>query len=494
MKRFLFRPSRAFLQEAAKAAGFAALLVVLLSSFFSAFRFKYGDGIYSIEKFYELEDNTVDVLVLGSSHAFEDINPAVLYADYGIAAYDLCGSVQPMWNTYYYLTEALKTQQPRLVILEAFCTSFTDSYSDESRIIKNTFGMKPSLNWLGALRASVPGGKLFEYLFQFYRYHSRYAADLSEKDFLENQGMALYQDWKGFGCNFSHAAQAIPDALSLHLDSEPLYEKTETYYRKIIELCQSRSIPLEIVVSPYAVSPEEQRLYLTAESIAAEYDVPFTNYNDPALQAEISFDYALHMADSAHLNSVGNVLFSRHLGSQFTEKYDLPDRRGDARYASWDRNAQYFQRTLKNHALSELQNLHAYTSSIASDPGYTVFVSISGYCAEDIRALSPILHQLGAIPADSDAPPYGTWAVSNQQVLACYQEDMNRPYVELDGAAFTLCADHVLTPDGISSACDGCGIRFAIYDHVTQTVADIVSFNAHRAFSADRPERSSAVF
>ncbi|MCM1237166.1 MAG: hypothetical protein NC489_44420 [Ruminococcus flavefaciens] len=112
---------------------FTAIFLILLNSIYKVFSFKYGDGILGLTKFYELDNNTVDVLILGSSHAFENINTGVLYDSYGMAAYILSGSVQPYWNTYYYLMEALKTQKPQLIVLDAFASTFNDEYSDYSR-------------------------------------------------------------------------------------------------------------------------------------------------------------------------------------------------------------------------------------------------------------------------------------------------------------------------------------------------------------------------
>ncbi len=89
-----------------------------------------------MDAFRNLEEDSLDILVLGSSHAYVDINPAVLWSEYGIAAYDLCGSNQPMWNTYYYLKEALKTQTPKVVVLEAYCVSLDLEYIDEVTLYK----------------------------------------------------------------------------------------------------------------------------------------------------------------------------------------------------------------------------------------------------------------------------------------------------------------------------------------------------------------------
>lgn len=99
---------------------FVLILCMVLGYVNKVFKVKYGDGIYGVTKFYELDDNTVDVLFLGSSHAYEDFNTGTLWDEFGIASYILAGSVQPMWNTYYYLKEALKTQTPELIILEGY--------------------------------------------------------------------------------------------------------------------------------------------------------------------------------------------------------------------------------------------------------------------------------------------------------------------------------------------------------------------------------------
>ena len=58
----------------------------------------------------------IDVLFLGSSHVHCNVNTQLLWDEYGMAAYLMTGAEQPLWNSYYNLKEALKTQKPRLVV------------------------------------------------------------------------------------------------------------------------------------------------------------------------------------------------------------------------------------------------------------------------------------------------------------------------------------------------------------------------------------------
>lgn len=123
-------------------AGFLILLTLSIGTVNKILSFKFADGNQIFSDFYHLEKDTVDVLVIGSSHAYVNYNNGTLWDEYGIASYDLGSSVQPMWNSYYYLKEALKTQDPELIVLEGYGLSFDIEYSDDSKIIKNTYGMK----------------------------------------------------------------------------------------------------------------------------------------------------------------------------------------------------------------------------------------------------------------------------------------------------------------------------------------------------------------
>ena len=65
----------------------------------------------------ETEDS-VDVLILGDSLSIANISPMELWKEQGITSY-VCGqSGQRATESYYLLKQALKTQTPRLVILE----------------------------------------------------------------------------------------------------------------------------------------------------------------------------------------------------------------------------------------------------------------------------------------------------------------------------------------------------------------------------------------
>lgn len=291
-------------------------MIIFFSIIYNIYCFKYAEGIYGLKKFYELEENQVDVLVLGSSHAFVDINPAILWGEYGIASYDLGGAQQPLWNTYYYFKEALRTQNPRLIILEAYTTTFADEYNIDSIIIKNTYGLKPSADKIKAVRISSPKEKQKEFLLEFTQYHTRYK-ELTVADFVKNQGNNLYEDWKGFCCNMGTVPFEKPDVSGITGIRE-MSEKTEEYYVKILRLANKNSIPILVIVSPYAeITTNDQCIYNRVAEIAKEEGALFYNFNND--YDEMNLDFTMDMADVSHLNYIGNQKFTKYLGKFLNE-------------------------------------------------------------------------------------------------------------------------------------------------------------------------------
>ena len=116
---------------------------------------KYEDGVLSMQDFYQYPENSIDVLMLGSSHLGSNIDPTQLYEEYGIASYNLWGSAQPTWNTYYFLKEALEYQTPKVVVLETYVVAQDNDTTGYGTLIKSTAGMKYSENKYNAIQNSI---------------------------------------------------------------------------------------------------------------------------------------------------------------------------------------------------------------------------------------------------------------------------------------------------------------------------------------------------
>lgn len=125
----------------------------------------------------------MDVLVLGTSLAYAGINTNVLWDEYGIAAYDLCSAEQPFWISYYYLLEALRTQKPAVILLDAKPAIYGQDYSKEGRALLSTSGILSPLTRLKAIHACVGGERMADVALAFPKLHRNYA-NLMAEDFV----------------------------------------------------------------------------------------------------------------------------------------------------------------------------------------------------------------------------------------------------------------------------------------------------------------------
>ena len=301
---------------------FLILLLFLGNNFDNVFCLKNIDGIIQMKDFYMQKTNMVDVLFAGSSHIFVEANTATLWKEYGISSYVLGGSIQPLWNSYYFIKEALKTQKPKLVVIDVYRALEDNEYAKDTRTkTSNLFGMKFSLDKLDAVWKSTERRERPQYFLQYPMYHARYS-DLSKADFLSDLDNTLYDPntFKGFYILFRTKAFEKPKITTKKVTDIP--PKSKEYLNKIIALTKKKDIPLLLIVVPYAriTDSEEERFNMVAK-IAAENNVKFIDLNRyPDI---IGLDYSKDLADFDHLNYSGGVKFTRFLGNYIKQNYSL---------------------------------------------------------------------------------------------------------------------------------------------------------------------------
>ncbi len=295
--------------------------------------------------------NTIDVLMLGSSHIHCDVNTGVLWSDFGIAAYDYSAAEQPLWTSYYYLKECCKYQKPKLVVLDLYSPArFKEEYQYEW-LNENLCGIRFSINKLQMLLASCEFSAIDEYFPSFFVYHNRYT-ELTAEDFTFpiRAGKEL-KSFKGFTPFWGRNEQAEPALTEKSIGG--LTAKSEEYLEKIIEYTENQGIELFLIVSPYITTDEDETVYNRIREIADYYEIDFnsTNYH----YDEIGIDFDQDFNDPSHLNYWGACKFSRYLGNEIRKRFNdvVPDRRGNEHYDSWEINTQSLTEEAMEHEVTQ---------------------------------------------------------------------------------------------------------------------------------------------
>lgn len=87
-------------------------------------------SLATIEAFHELPEDSVDVIIYGSSHPWRGINSLKLQDDYGISNYNYSCMWQKINTTRLFVNDSLRTQNPKLAVIDTYNVSEVLKYTD----------------------------------------------------------------------------------------------------------------------------------------------------------------------------------------------------------------------------------------------------------------------------------------------------------------------------------------------------------------------------
>lgn len=458
-------------------ASFAAALIVCLK----VLVLKSEDGIKQMESYYLQTEDTVDALLMGSSHIYCDINTGILWDEYGISAFDLGGAEQPYWNTYYFLKEALKTQNPKVIVLDITIPGIRSvEYQPEVWSVTNLYGMKWNRNRYEATKISVPAGNAYHKVINpFNTMHTRYD-ELKKDDFVDVNRSVNY---KGFDLREAVDPHEMVD-MSDVTDVAPMTEKEEIYFRKIIEYTKEKNIPLLLVSVPFPVHEYEgaQEIYNYELEIAEEEGIPYIDFNK-GYYDKIGLDFSEDLADVFHLNTSGNEKFTKYLGNILKERYDLEDHRGDKKYSSWDMNALIERQEKAWVDLAQAEDSGKYLLTMNNEQ-YITFVSM-GYGAEHSSFIYDnrnILNRLGLL---QDFYISGEMLIlSDGNPLYASSAEEQEGFIDMENIKLKLSREKDRDGNIVSTlrvnekqySLNTDGIKFVVYDKVLERVVSEKEF------------------
>lgn len=280
--------------------------------------------------FYQMPKNSVDVLLLGSSHIVSGLNPNLMYEQYGISAY-CCGTeAQPMLGSYTWLREALRYQDIQAVVLdvqELFLEANEVNYRKSLDYMRLS---GPKWDALKTYRQINPDMNFLSYLLPLVQYHGRYT-ELEQVDFTGDRSDA----YRGFlietkkrGMDFTGYTRA--DAAAA--DPETIKPEDMASFRALCELCREEGIALVLIITPDVGF--SAGMHNAAQALADEYGLPFYDLN--LTDEWPDFEYAEHMSDFRHVNTFGAAVFTPVIAEKLMELTELPDRRGQANFDAMD--------------------------------------------------------------------------------------------------------------------------------------------------------------
>lgn len=311
-----------------------------------------------------------DVLFFGTSHVVNGINPMELYNNYGIISYNMANHSEEMYITYYNMLLALQETHPKLIVLDAF--GIVDSTSVKKSMMHRAFDSYPiTLQKIKAIRELSTKDDLldnmFEYLFNFSLYHSRWK-DIEKEDFQVNKNRLK-------GAEF--LKQINTRVNTNNYESAPIIREdidNIKAFRKIIKYCKQNDIQVLVTFDPCTPGEKVIGRSKYIEEICNENEVNYINF----LQDRELINYTSDFADQwSHLNPAGAKKLTNYIGKYIIENYNITDQRKNSEYDSWKEDYdKYIDYKIKQMESQE-KNLGCYLMLLygENDIGYKIEIS-----------------------------------------------------------------------------------------------------------------------
>lgn len=438
-------------------AGFVLILATFyygynyLNPLFRTQDVDYGDSFHSLPK------DSMDVIVLGSSHAQYSFVPSFFYEDTGLYSYVLGTPLQPLSVSYEMLREALKTQSPKVVLLEIYTATFSSELIDDYAYVLSEYQMT------GEEKKEVidmlPEEKALTYKNEFLTNHNNWKDISSIDDLLSNH----YSKDLTFGYVFKNTDLPLSNTWGMNIYNEEvdisLEEVNLIALNNIYDLCKKNNIDLLLYMAPMQdITNEAQSLRKQVWNWANEKEVKYIDFVE--LASSLGYRNNAHN-DGAHSTISGASIITNYLSNFIAQNYVIDDHINNDEL-NIDYNSYLSWYTIA--ALNAEVDPHKYLTRIANYPN-TILIKYNGENIDD--EINSNLNNLG-INLVYGQPLFAI--VKDRQVV--YSSDHEFYYV-LDDNEFYINSTQIIYDYNLLSESDNLSIAVFSSDYAEYTTRNI---------------------
>ncbi|MCR4585549.1 MAG: hypothetical protein K5686_07455 [Lachnospiraceae bacterium] len=298
----------------------------------------------TVQGFLLEEKNTDDVIFLGASSVYRFWDPLYAWKEAGITSFDYASASMTAVCYIPAIKEIEKRQTPKLLVIDArrFLSRKTGDEEIYDKVRYYTDSLDLGISRAGMIRrfCRIYDRSLsqeLEYQLDLIYYHDHYDALLNPINWemadnrvdRDTEGLCI----KGYSMSPKWSVIAEP-SFDENMEAGELSPLSEQLFREITEYCKTKSYPFMFLVTPYSCRESDMKEYLRMAEIAQEYGIPFVNMN--LYIDETGLDFSRDFYNEDHANHIGAGKVTGWLLSYLCTEYDLPDHRGDEKYASWE--------------------------------------------------------------------------------------------------------------------------------------------------------------
>ncbi|MCD8007591.1 MAG: hypothetical protein LUF68_01395, partial [Clostridiales bacterium] len=443
--------------------------------------------LFNAENLYALTEDSVDVLILGSSQVAFGVSPVEMYDHSGISAYSIGMSQASMLSNYHWMLEFYKKQSPSVIMLDV-STLFESSLENSERISADV--MRLSLNKLALSKAATDlhEESILSFVVPLAKYHSRWYSLLAQ-DFGDYDNDYCYRGLnitdkckKGLSYDTLIIDNDDPDA-----DVRELYDYQLEYFEINVANCLEKDIELVLFKTPKSTWIGSDSAQV--QELADSYGLTYLDFNWEELLNAIGLNINTDMKDKDHLNTSGADKLSDYLADYATAHYDLPDRREDADYDLQINRTLYDTERTDAYLCATtdpLEWLALLKEHSACDIFLSTYGDTAGLVSDELAAL---LADLG-LETDLNELPEGNgfvaWLTNDGTSV---EEQTDAKYIRIEGTLDNGVSYQVVSRNqssrkqskqligGEDQSINTAGLNITLYDEATGTIIETVAID-----------------
>lgn len=476
---------------------------------------------YTIDGFRNLEENSQEVIFLGTSHMVYGIAPMEMYRDYQIVSYDLATSIQTVEGSYFLLKQVFKTQSPKVVVLDLSGVFFNDESrrnmdagvhyimdayplsADKVEFAANYQKLYERVkdNETVRVNAGVAAENVFwTSLFPLIKYHDRWN-EMNETDFTGYFPLKNYYSAGQCVCSVVKPGAATVESLNETMEEMreagvyevELQEENLVYVERIKELCDAHGCSLLLTKIPSIISPAVYSSSWTtdraavARKIAEDLGVP---YVDLTYDTDLGLDMTLDTQDGGmHLNHRGAVKTAKFFGKYLAENYGVGGRPNQ----QYEENLALYEEIADLAALQSEQDLCTYLEKLkAGEDRYLILMTAQNDMQQGLsEAEKEALHAFGLTQEyGPDFYMNSYIAVIDRGQVVTEQSSMDvldynmtledGTKISMNSRGYLANAASWTTVNGEDYGCHRIGLNIVVLDAETHLLLDSVAFDTYR--------------
>lgn len=295
-----------------------------------------------ITEFYKEPKNSLDIVYVGASNAYNHFNTMLAFNKYGFTTGMMSYNSQPFPATEYLLKEAKKYQNPVLYIIDISQSANNYSEITEAAIRRVTDSMKNSDNRIDAINkllsyTNVSKEDYINYYYSFFTYHDSWKSPRNIKyNIFGNKDI-----FKGYRFTKRNTNKYAMDNYYWSDKILPLDEANILVFESLFKYIKENNLNVLFVVSKRFY--EEQIQYKLNDAISRIEKNGFDIINFNTLE-DFNIDFENDYYNELHMNVYGATKFTLYFAKYLSEHYNLLDHREDKNYETWNKEYIKFQK------------------------------------------------------------------------------------------------------------------------------------------------------